>query len=47
MINLEELAICKRRGHEPAAVLSGGGWVSCRKCGMWIRSVSTKEEREE
>ena len=35
MINAEELAICKRRGHNPEAGFGMGGWVQCVSCGMW------------
>jgi hypothetical protein len=44
VINQEELAICKRRGHQPAPYKQ---WQRCKWCGMWIRSVTTIEERED
>ena len=48
MVNPEELAICKRRGHDAKGVgLLGGGWLQCRWCGMWLREVRTIEERED
>jgi hypothetical protein len=43
-VNAKERAICKRRGHE----LEGGwdaDWSQCRWCGMWVREVTTIEER--
>jgi hypothetical protein len=45
MINTKELAICKRRGHEPPGL--GDGWRQCKWCGIWQRTVSTIEERED
>jgi hypothetical protein len=44
VINPEELAICKRRGHD------GGydkAWSQCKWCGMWLRTVKVIEERED
>ena len=46
-INLEELAICRRRGHPDQGLLLRDGWVQCKECGMWIRMVRTIEERED
>ena len=46
VINPEEFAICKRRGHGTEISLKGG-WVQCRWCGMWLREVQTIEERED
>lgn len=46
MINPEELAICKRRGHELAHTW-GRRWKQCKWCGMWLREVRTIEERED
>jgi hypothetical protein len=46
MINLEELVICRKRGH--AMVLSRiERWECCQACGMWVRSRSVVDEREE
>jgi len=48
MINAEELAICRRRGHNvdgektPAA---DAGWQQCESCGMWLRQDSVTVER--
>ena len=46
MVNPEELAICKRRGHDRSRML-GEGWCQCRWCGIWLRDVYTIEERED
>jgi hypothetical protein len=46
MVNPNELAICKRRGHEAGMDLRHG-WIQCRWCGVWVREVVTLEEREE
>lgn len=46
MINREELAICKRRGHGLKG-LSNERWKQCRWCGMWLREVCVIEERED
>ncbi len=45
MINRKELAICKRRGHDPHGYREK--WERCKHCGMWTRTVSVKEERED
>jgi hypothetical protein len=45
-INHEELAICRRRGHVTPFSLKAG-WLQCEKCGMWLRDVVTREERED
>lgn len=49
MVNQEELAICKRRGHSVNLRLltSEGGWNQCEWCGLWLREVRTVEERED
>jgi hypothetical protein len=47
MINAEELVICRRRSHNPEAGFGMGGWVQCVSCGMWLREVTTIEERED
>jgi hypothetical protein len=44
MINAEELAICRRRGHSDD--FFGKGWRKCKWCGMWSRQVTSIEERE-
>ncbi len=46
MINTDELAICKRRGHDAGFNLNAG-WVQCNWCGTWLREVRTIEERED
>jgi hypothetical protein len=43
-INRKELAICKRRGHEPRPDRQ---WQRCKWCGLWLREVITIEERED
>jgi hypothetical protein len=48
MIDSEELAICRRRGHG----VHGGFdryWSKCKWCGIWVREVKTTtiEERED
>jgi len=46
MINREELAFCKRRGHDTGGTLRAGkGWLPCRHCGIWLRIL--QEERED
>jgi hypothetical protein len=48
MVNQEELAICRRRGHVLGVVpRPGEGYEQCEKCGTWIRDVLTREERED
>jgi hypothetical protein len=50
MINPEEVAICRRRGHEAGITSSlseDSGWAQCGLCGMWVRAVTTIEERED
>jgi hypothetical protein len=42
MINPEELAICRRRGH---SLRFGKGWSQCKWCGLWLREQCTIEER--
>src|ERR1700726_3525824 len=46
MINQEEAAICKRRGHDASLGLKLG-WTQCKWCGTWLREVCTIEERED
>ena len=46
MINQEEAAICKRRGHDASLGLKFG-WTKCKWCGTWLREVCTIEERED
>jgi len=45
MINPEELAICRRRGHETRML--DDQWERCKWCGLWLRQVVTVEERED
>jgi hypothetical protein len=45
-MNADELAICKRRGHDIAIGLRDG-WVQCKWCGIWLREVPIIEERED
>jgi len=47
MINAEELAICRRRGHHTELPADDKGYVQCQSCGMWLREVCTTEERED
>ena len=46
MINAEELAVCKQRGHHSDIGLRSG-WVQCKWCGMWLREIRTMQERED
>jgi hypothetical protein len=45
MVNQEELAICRRRGHK--VHVTDLGWAQCDACGMWLREKRTLEERED
>ena len=45
MVDQEELAICRRRGHK--AHVTDLGWAQCDACGMWLREKRTLEERED
>jgi hypothetical protein len=46
MINREELVICRKRGH--LMVLSRmEKWERCQACGIWLRSRSVTDERED
>ena len=45
MINPKELAICKRRGHNPQG--DRDKWECCKYCGMWTRTLSTIQERKD
>jgi hypothetical protein len=47
LINAEELAICKKRGHDTRFSLASEQWDQCKWCGTWLRKVSTIEERED
>jgi hypothetical protein len=47
MINPEELAICKRRGHKTPGRMIDHGWMQCEDCGMWLRERIVREERED
>ena len=44
MVDQTELEICRKRGHSN---LSLSGWTQCAWCGMWVREVTTTEERED
>ncbi|HUQ93113.1 MAG TPA: hypothetical protein VM120_15635 [Bryobacteraceae bacterium] len=46
MIHEEELAVCRRRGHEAGAVFAEW-WVRCKPCGTWLRKVNTLQQRDE
>lgn len=46
MIDANELAVCKRRGHD-AGLGMRVAWAQCKWCGTWLREVRTIEEREE
>jgi hypothetical protein len=47
--NSEEVAICKRRGHEASSlgILYHGLWSQCKWCGLWLREVRQIEQRED
>jgi hypothetical protein len=45
VINQEELAICRRRGHQ--ARITPLGWIQCPACGLWLREKRSIEERED
>jgi hypothetical protein len=45
MVNQEELAICRRRGHD--ATFLGDGWIQCKWCGMWLRQRKLLDEQED
>ena len=47
MIDREELAICRRRGHRAPCLHAGGGWIPCKYCGMWLRERLLTDERED
>jgi hypothetical protein len=47
VINPEELAICRKRGHQMRGLVPDHGWVQCDECGMWVRIVRVTEERED
>jgi hypothetical protein len=48
MVNQEELAICRRRGHVFEGKLRpDNGFYQCEKCRIWVRDVITREERED
>ncbi len=47
MIGRDELAICKRRGHDALGLGIREGWSQCKWCGIWLREVRTIEERED
>jgi hypothetical protein len=41
MIDPAELAIRRKRGHEPDAILFTERWDQCKWCGVWLRLVRT------
>jgi hypothetical protein len=43
-VSRKELALCKRRGHEPHL---SDKRQQCPWCGIWLRTVTTIEERED
>jgi hypothetical protein len=43
VINQEELAVCRKRGHD-TALLGTYSWEQCIACGMWLRYVESLEE---
>jgi hypothetical protein len=48
MINAEELAICRRRGHNldgEKTPATDAGWQQCESCGLWLRQDSVTVER--
>jgi hypothetical protein len=45
MIDSEELAICRRRGHR-LETSGSQGWTPCQQCGTWVRAIPQIEERE-
>jgi hypothetical protein len=47
MVNQEELAVCRRRGHAAERFEMKKGWIRCKWCGMWLREVAKIEERED
>jgi hypothetical protein len=47
LIDPEELAICRRRGHTTIGIVMSEKWSKCKWCGTWLREVRTIEERED
>jgi hypothetical protein len=45
VINQDELLICRRRGHFVSGI--DEHWKKCKACGMWVRKVTTTEERSD
>jgi hypothetical protein len=45
MVDQEELAICKRRGHDVVHLIEGK-WSQCESCGTWVRRIWVIEECE-
>jgi hypothetical protein len=45
-VDQKELEICRRRGRVPRAERPAL-WSRCKWCGMWVRTVTTIEERED
>jgi hypothetical protein len=48
-ISRDEVAVCRRRGHDTKAIgfMADGRWGQCRWCGLWLRQITTVEERED
>jgi hypothetical protein len=47
MIDQTQLAICRKRGHRASLLSRQSGWTQCTLCGLWLRAVTTTEERED
>jgi hypothetical protein len=47
VINQEELAVCRRRGHKTHSLLDTQYWAQCSHCGMWLRRRVIVDERED
>ena len=45
MVNQNELAICRRRGHH--LTFLGDRWIQCKWCGMWLRQRKVLDEQED
>lgn len=46
MVDQEELAICRRRGHHLVGI-AADAWRQCKWCRIWVREVRKLEERED
>ncbi len=47
MIDRAEHEICRRRGHDAMLLSAEEKWSRCKLCGVWLRSVTVIEERED